>query len=47
VIACGHPLATAAGVEIASAGGNAADASVAAAVALMVLMPDAVTSAQD
>jgi len=40
-VACGHPLAASVGVEAFRAGGTAVDAALAAAGALMVLMPDA------
>ena len=40
-VACGHPLAAAAGVRALASGGTAADAAVAAGMALSVLLPDA------
>ena len=40
-VACGHPLAAGAGIEILGAGGGAADAAVAAAAVLAVVLPDA------
>jgi gamma-glutamyltranspeptidase/glutathione hydrolase len=41
VIACGHPLAAGAGIELFAGGGNAVDAAVGAAAVLGVVLPDA------
>ncbi|MEA2270061.1 MAG: gamma-glutamyltranspeptidase / glutathione hydrolase [Solirubrobacteraceae bacterium] len=40
-VACGHPLAAGAAIEVIAAGGGAADAAVAAAAVLAVVLPDA------
>jgi gamma-glutamyltranspeptidase / glutathione hydrolase len=40
-VACGHPLAAGAAVEVMAAGGGAADVAVAAAAVLAVVLPDA------